>query len=258
VTHTLLDRDAEFAMLAGELAAARGGAGRVVVVEGPAGIGKSSLLAAAARAAKAEGMVVLAARGGPLEQDAAWGIARRLFGPLRRDPEWSRVAVGAAALAERALDPVSAEPAHAADAMHATAHGLTWLAGNLAERAPVLLAVDDVHWADVPSLRWLAQLARDLDGLTLAVVCSVRSGEPPGDSNLLAELLAAAPGPPIRPGALGPAATEALVRERLPHAHAHFAAACHAARGGNPFLLRALLAQLIAEAERRAPRPPSG
>jgi FAD-dependent oxidoreductase family protein len=49
--------------------------------------------------------------------------------------------------------------------------------------------------ADAPSLRWLAQLTRDLDGIALGVLCAVRSGEPPTDPGLLAELLAAAPDP---------------------------------------------------------------
>ena len=61
--------------------------------------------------------------------------------------EWDELAVGAAALARRALDPDTAAPALAGDAMHAAAHGLTWLACGLADRAPTLLVVDDVHWA---------------------------------------------------------------------------------------------------------------
>ena len=35
-------------------------------------------------------------------------------------------------------------------------HGLYWLVVNLAAGRPVLLAVDDAHWADEASLRWLA------------------------------------------------------------------------------------------------------
>jgi DNA-binding NarL/FixJ family response regulator len=243
----LLDRDAELAALGAEIAAARSGDGRVMIVEGPAGIGKSSLLAAAAHVARADGAVVLRARGGPLEQDAAWGIARELFEPLRETPSWDELTVGAAAQARRVVDPDAGEPASGGDAMHAARRGLTWLAANLAERSHVMLIIDDVHWADTPSLRWLAQLARGLEGLSLGVLVAVRSGEPVGDPELLAELLAAAPGPPVRPRALGPAAAEALVRERLPTADPSFAHACHAVTGGNPFLLTALLRQLVAD-----------
>jgi DNA-binding NarL/FixJ family response regulator len=235
----LLDRDSDLAAIGRQLAAVRAGSGRVTVVEGPAGIGKSSLLAAVARFAQADGMTVLRARGGPLEQDAAWGVARQLFG--RGDD-----ALGAAALARRALDPETPEPALAGDAMYAAAHGLTWLASDLAEQAPLLLVADDVHWADAPSLRWLGQLARRLDELPLGVLCAVRAGEPVPEPELLAELLAAAE-PPVRPRPLGPAAAEALVRARLPQADASFAHACHSVTGGNPFLLHALLGHLVAE-----------
>jgi DNA-binding CsgD family transcriptional regulator len=243
----LLDRDSELAALAGEIAGVRSGGGRVIAVEGPAGIGKSSLLAAAGQVAATGGGLVLRARGGPLEQDAAWGVARELFEPLRGRSSWDELTVGAAALARRVLDREAGEPASGGDAMYAAGRGLSWLAANLAERSPVLLMIDDVHWADAPSLRWLAQLARGLDGQALGVLVAVRSGEPASEPDLLAELLAAAPGPPVRPRALGPAAAEALVRERLPSADALFAHACHAVTRGNPFLLVALLRQLVAE-----------
>jgi len=149
----LLDREAELRALTWQVAAVRASAGRVIVVDGPAGIGKSSVLSAAARAAAADGVTVLRARGGPLERDAAWGVARQLFEPLRSSEVWGELAVGAAALAVRALDPVAAEPATGGDAMYAAARGLVWLAVNLAARGPALLVVDDVHWADAQSLR---------------------------------------------------------------------------------------------------------
>jgi hypothetical protein len=54
----------------------------------------------------------------------------------------------AGSLPRCALEPDAPEPALAGDAMHAAAHGLTWLASNLAERAPALLVVDDVNTGD--------------------------------------------------------------------------------------------------------------
>ena len=58
----------------------------MIVVEGPAGIGKSTLLAATDRIARADGATVLRALCSPLEQHAAWGMARQLFEPLRTPP----------------------------------------------------------------------------------------------------------------------------------------------------------------------------
>ncbi len=243
----LLERDAELGELGRRIASARSGSGRVIVVEGPAGIGKSTLLVAAGRAARADGTMVLWARCSPLEQDAAWGVARQLFEPLRIRPEWDELTAGAAGLAERALAPDASAPAPAGDAMHAAARGLVWLVSNLGERGPAVLVVDDVHWADPPSLRWLALLARSLEEFRIGVLCAVRAGEPAAAPDLLAELLASAPEPPVRPRVLGPIATETLVRRRLPAASAGFAHACHAVTGGNPFLLGALLTQLTAD-----------
>jgi DNA-binding CsgD family transcriptional regulator/tetratricopeptide (TPR) repeat protein len=244
----LLDRDTEVTELARRLAVARAGSGSVIVIAGPAGIGKSTLLAATGRIARGDGSTVLRALCSPLEQHAAWGMVRQLFEPLRTRPEWDELTVGAAGLAERALAPEAGEPAHAGDAMHAAVRGLVWLASNLGERGPAVFVVDDVHWADAPSLRWLALLARSLGELRIAVVCAVRSGEPAAAPELLAELLASAPEPPVRPRALGPVATETLVHARLPAASTGFAHACHAVTGGNPFLVGALLTQLVADA----------
>ncbi|MFI1995148.1 AAA family ATPase [Actinoplanes sp. NPDC020271] len=242
----LLQRDAELAMLVHRLGQVRSGTGAVIVVEGPAGIGKSSLLAAAGTDAAAAGLRVFSAWGGPLERDAGWGIARQLFAPLRQSTEWDTLAVGAAAPARRALDDEGATHAPTGDAMHAAAHGLTWLTCGLAARAATLLLVDDVHWADAPSLRWLGQLTRRMTGLPLGILCAVRSGEPAAEPDLLAELLAAA-GAPVRPAPLGPEAVRAIVLDRLPAAGPVFTKACHAATAGNPFLLGALLDHLAAE-----------
>lgn len=244
----LLDRDVELAELGRRLAGARAGAGRVIVVEGPAGIGKSTLLAALGQSASLDGATSLRARCSPLEQHAAWGMARQLFEPLRTRPDWADLTVGAAGLAERVLAAETEQPVLAGDAMHAAVRGLVWLASNLGERGATVLVVDDVHWADAPSLRWLALLARSLAELRIAVICAVRSGEPAASPELLADLLASAPEPPVRLRPLGPAATQTLVRERLPAASEGFAQACHAVTGGNPFLLGALLTQLTADA----------
>jgi DNA-binding NarL/FixJ family response regulator len=244
----LLDRDVELVELGRRIAAAGFGEGRVIVIEGPAGIGKSTLLATAGRTVCADDATVLWARCSPLEQDAAWGVARQLFEPLRARPVWCELTVGAAGLAERALALDGGAPAPAEDAMHAAARGLVWLVENLADRGLAVLIIDDVHWADAPSLRWLALLGNSLAELPVAVVCAVRAGEPAAAPELLAEVLATAPEPPLRPRALGPEATETLVRQRLPAASAGFAHACHAVTGGNPFLLGALLTQLIADA----------
>jgi hypothetical protein len=53
-------------------------------------------------------------------------------------------------------------------------HGLYWLTVGIAERAPLLLAVNDLQWADQPSLRFVAYLARRLEGLPVLLSLAVR------------------------------------------------------------------------------------
>lgn len=242
----LLHRDREIAALGRQIGVVRAGSGRLIVIEGPTGIGKSSLLAAVVRNTRAGGVRVLRAWGAPLERDAGWAIARQLFTPIRAGPEWTEVAMGAAALALRALDPPLPR-ALSGDAVHAGTHGLISLACGLAERAPTVLVVDDAHWTDVRSLRWLVRLTRRIVDLPLGIVCAVRSGEQPADSGAFAELLAAAPEAPIRPRPLAGDAVAVIVRGRLPGAGPAFAAAIGAVTGGNPFLLGALLDHLVGE-----------
>ena len=89
---SLLERSAELARIESALSGARDGTGRFVVVEGPAGIGKTELLAAARSAAADGGMRVLRSRGTELERDFAFGVARQLFEPpLAEASELERV-----------------------------------------------------------------------------------------------------------------------------------------------------------------------
>ncbi|HZB77041.1 MAG TPA: AAA family ATPase, partial [Solirubrobacteraceae bacterium] len=82
---TLLERDAELAALDAAVAAAAAGSGRLVVIGGPAGIGKSGLLADLR--VRAEGsLLVLAARASELEREFGFGVVRQLFEGIAADP----------------------------------------------------------------------------------------------------------------------------------------------------------------------------
>jgi class 3 adenylate cyclase len=160
----LLERAEELAAVDAAIAGSRAGAGRLVAIEGQAGIGKTSLLAEArSRAADAETTVVQA-RGSELERAFSYGVVRQLFEPVlvHADPaQRSRLLEGAAAHAAVLFDPDRAveQVGASEDAAFAQLHGLYWLTLNLAESEPLLIAIDDLQWADPPSLRWLAFLA---------------------------------------------------------------------------------------------------
>ena len=122
-------------------------------------------------------------------------------------------------------------------------HGLYWLVSNLADDGPVALSVDDLHWSDPESLRFLNYLAPRLDGLPVAVLASARSGE-----QVAVDLARLAAGPEttsLRPEPLSIQATATLCGQMLGTQVAHdFAAACREATGGNPFYLEALLREV--------------
>ena len=65
-------------------------------------------------------------------------------------------------------------------------HGLYWLSSNVAEDGPVLLVLDDAHWADVASLRWLAYLARRIEELPIMLALGVGPRDGLADDRLLA------------------------------------------------------------------------
>src|SRR4029453_4159408 len=81
-TSLLLEREVQVAALRALADAAGGGGGRFCRIGGTAGIGKPRLLAEGRAIAGAAGMRVLAARGGELEGEFAFGLVRQLVAPL--------------------------------------------------------------------------------------------------------------------------------------------------------------------------------
>jgi DNA-binding NarL/FixJ family response regulator len=241
----LVERELELETVERLLAGACAGSGGAVVFEGPAGIGKSSLLAAARTAAAAE-VRVLSARGSELERELPFGIVRQLLEPVvvACDPqERDALLAGAAALAKPVL--FAADPEANAEPSFSALHGLYWLTINLADAQPLLVAVDDAHWADVASLRWLVYLARRLEGVPLTLVLATRPAAPGLVQELLDELLVIPEIAVLQPGGLSERAITMLTVQLLAAApDPGFVTACQRATGGNPFLLLELFGEL--------------
>jgi predicted ATPase len=159
------------------------------VDRGAGGIGKSTLLAEARLHAAGTGARVLAARGSQLEREFPFGVVRQLFEGLVSDPDMSeRALAGAAASAAAVFGTPEAAAGGEGDASFAALHGLFWVALNLASEAPLLLAIDDLHWCDRPSLRFVAYLARRLEGQPILVAATIRTGKPGTDVALLGDI----------------------------------------------------------------------
>ena len=238
-TAKLLDRGAELREMSAAVEDAAAGAGRLVVVRAPAGMGKSSLLAAAAGVADERGLTALSARGSEQERDLPLGLARQLFGSLLRSltaEERERALSGAAAPARALLDLGSALPVPSG----AGSYALYSLLASVSDERPLALLIDDAHWSDELSLAFLGFLSRRLDDVAVALLVAIRAGDR-ADRGVAVEAIAADPAAThLMLGPLSEASVASIVRDWLGAPAREFLAACHEVTGGNPFYLHEL------------------
>jgi DNA-binding CsgD family transcriptional regulator len=249
-TGALLERVDDLACIETALSRARAGGGTFVVIEGPAGMGKTALLAAARTAAAHEGMRVLRARGAELERDFAFGVVRQLFEPsLAEASELDRADLlqGAAGVAAGLLGLPGAPATNGnssagVDPSFAILHGLYWLCASLASARPLCVVVDDAQWADAASLRYLAFLLTRLEDLDVALVLATHPCEEGTDGDLLATVKGDSSADVVRLRPLTATAVAELVESSLGAApDPSFVDACVRATRGTPFLLRVLV-----------------
>jgi DNA-binding CsgD family transcriptional regulator len=242
----LLERESELAAVGMALRAAAEGVGRPVSITGPPGIGKTRLAQAACRQGEMIGFRVCQARGTELERGFAFGLARQLLEPVlagSNDEDRARLLRGPAAGAEAVFSPQPGSVIASPDPEYGRLHALYWLAANMSECDPLLLVIDDAQWADEASIRFLSFLAPRLDGLSLLLVLSSRTGEEGvplrSELNEHPDLVA------IEPGPLSTVAVTGLLRERLgDDVSPQVVDACRRVTGGNPFLVHELALEL--------------
>ncbi|MEV7546569.1 AAA family ATPase [Streptomyces sp. NPDC089915] len=222
MTGPLRARDGARALLAAETERARSGSGRLVLLRGATGTGRTSLLEAAARYAEERGLRVLRARCSPEDGAVPFATVLQLLGPV---PDFTDIAPegddrGSAARLWRLLYAYAAE-------------------------GPLLVAVDDVHLADAPSRRWLREAVRRIDRLPVLLVVSERSQydiDPRYE-----ELARSLPPSLVRTHTIEPlddASAAELVRAARPAAGPGWTAEFVRAGAGSPMLLGALLDDL--------------
>ncbi|WP_260610187.1 LuxR family transcriptional regulator [Streptomyces sp. WAC06614] len=237
-------------LVAAEAERARFGSGRLVLLRGATGTGRTAVLEAVARRAAAKGMLVLRARCAP-DPLAPFAAVNQLFA-------WESKCSSPA--------PGSPDPGDVdAGSDHERATRLWHSLLELTEEGPLLLAVDDVHLADERSRGWLVGAARLVDRLPVLLVATERSQydvEPPA-----AGLAHALPPDLVRTHTLAPLSrngAERLVRSVVgPVPEQAWVDEVVRATAGNPLLLHALLDDLRAPqttdregTARQAPVPP--
>ncbi|MGW0816312.1 ATP-binding protein [Streptomyces viridiviolaceus] len=247
---SLWERDAEVATVTravDTLCADDSSSGSLLVCRGEAGFGKTALLAETRRIAEARGCTVWSARGGETLRSVPFNVVRQLLQPAlvsmlpeeARDylGDWYDIAgpaLGIADPGERQADP------------QGVCDGLVAAVRRLARREwPLVLLIDDAHWADQETLRWLAALAERLDETSVLVVVARRPGDATGDSARHLDAIAAAGDHLATLNALTPEATAGLTRATLGvHADAPFCREVWAVTGGNPYETVELLAKV--------------
>ncbi|WP_405884190.1 AAA family ATPase [Streptomyces sp. NBC_01136] len=247
---SLWEREAEIADVVAAVKALRADAsssGSLLVFSGEAGIGKTALLAETRRIAEAHGCAVWSARGGETVTSVPFNVMRQLLQPAMVSlmPEevreylgdWYDIAgpaLGIAAPGDRQADP------------QGVCDGLVAAARRLAKSEwPLVLIVDDAHWADQETLQWLAAFAERLDDLSVLVVVARRPGDVSGERARQLDAVVAAARPIVTLSALTPDATAGLTRVTLgEHADAPFCREVWAVTGGNPYETVELLAKV--------------
>ncbi|GAA2284224.1 hypothetical protein GCM10010145_65610 [Streptomyces ruber] len=247
----LWERDAELAAVTQAMDVLRqdhASRGSLLVLGGEAGIGKTAVLTETRRIAQAHGCTVWSARGGETVTSVPFNVVRQLLQPalvsLMPDEareylgDWYDIAgpaLGIAEPGERRADP------------QGVCDGLVAAVTRLARRYwPLVLLIDDAHWADQETLQWLAAFTESLAEQSVLVVVAHRPGEATGErSRHLRAVAAAASRPTVTLSALTPDATAGLTRATIgEHADAPFCREVWAVTGGNPYETVELLAKV--------------
>jgi DNA-binding CsgD family transcriptional regulator len=228
----LLERHEALACLDELLTQTASGRGGAAVISGVIGSGKSELLHVLTESAQSRGLLVLRAAGIRAEQTVELGLLSQLLhhAPLPAESaRHLRSLLDAAAVVGERADPLAPLPTRL---LHEIIAAILELAGA----APVLIAVDDVHWGDHGSLQCLLHLlGRARSAPVLVVVAESKhasQANPLFHIGLLRERRCRW----IHTAPLSPAAVAQLAGS------ADTSAELHRLTGGNPLLLRALLA----------------
>ncbi|MGK5732479.1 ATP-binding protein [Streptomyces sp. URMC 124] len=216
----LRGRQREIDLITAAMDSAHRGDGRLLAVTGGIGTGKTALLRRLPALAVRRGLRALTAGCAPQEQDFPFGVVSQLLDPLPGC---------------RALELVPGPDRFA--------ELLSFVAEYSADK-PLLILVDDLQWADPPSLRWLGALAKRLPDLRATMVVGVQEGGPGADAPPVQALMERATSflhlAPLTVETVGELVADHLGRPGTPEQ----IASSHRASGGNPLFLTAALTAL--------------
>jgi DNA-binding CsgD family transcriptional regulator len=220
-----------------------------VIVEGEPGMGKSTMLDAATRTARREGLLVLQARCSELESTYDYAVARQLLDLARLEAAATKgherphcehdattgPAMGLPGDLGGRVSPVDA--LGSVDGLHAEV-------SRLAERRPVVVAVDDLQWCDASSASALAYLARRTVPGRILLLGTTLPHTARHETGVADDLMAEPTTCVVHLRPLPAESVSRLVQEKIHQSPPTLLAACRSATGGNPFLVQSLLDEL--------------
>lgn len=219
---------------------------RVVLITGAAGTGKTEIMRALSKEARASRTVHCEAVASRAERSLQFGVISQLFLstelPAEIREQATRLLEVGAITTQMSYDDTG--EANASRGPAYIAHALSALLLGIIERAnrPLLIAVDDAHYADPASLQCLSSIISRLRLARVMVVISAVIGSQPFDSAFLAGLPPAPYCYYIQLDTLTKCGIRAMLADRFPDEIAErLVAECHAITGGNPVMIRALM-----------------
>ncbi|CAL9649718.1 hypothetical protein SUDANB105_06588 [Streptomyces sp. enrichment culture] len=223
-------------------ASSHGGApghGGLLAFTGPGGLGKTALLSAARARATAHGLRVLSCRGGEAEQELAFRAVRQLVQPTLATMNESALHKFMGSwypIVATTLGLEAAPNGHVPDPT-GVRDGLDWVMTRLtATKGPLVLLLDDLHWADLESLSWLTSFAPRVADLPVLIVAAYRPAELPPEAAAFRALIEDHGRRPYSLAPLTTAGVARIVRDVVgEQADDEFCAECCAATGGSPF-----------------------
>ena len=208
------------------------GGGRLVVVEGEAGIGKSRLIEAAAQMGRDAGLTVLSSQAEQLEAHRPFGAIIDCIGRERLGDRWDAWELG--------LD-------RAGERVFGVAETMLECLDTLCAGTPVIVAIEDLHWADTGTLGVLARVAAEIGQFPAALVVSMRPQPRRPQLERLLSVFAARGSANLQVGPLDQRSCEQLLESLVGASPGQRLARQAGRAGGNPLFLCELVGALVAD-----------
>ena len=210
-----MGRDREVEVLREAIATAAGGRGQVVLIEGEPGIGKTRLVQRAEELARTAGFEVNEGSCDDLMTPRPFAALAVALGIHADSPDPERAALAALAESHDAPDAALLPGAPNPGLQYRVVEALGALVERQATRGPLLLALDDLQWADASTLVALRSIARRLDTLSVLLIGSCRVGHGVADLHRVSDDLLRAGAVRLSLGPLDDASVATLITEVL-------------------------------------------